>query len=88
MYHGIALRGLVDLLRIIHCPDRFDYGLRYIRADLPADAAELVERLALPGSPEQVEAFTKAAMTAFAEHLPAADAAWGGRAGGGRGGKG
>ncbi|MBX3402061.1 MAG: nucleotidyltransferase domain-containing protein [Phycisphaeraceae bacterium] len=88
MYHGIALRGLVDLLRIIHCPDRFDFGLRYIRADLPADAAELVERLALPGSPEQVAAFTKAAMSAFDERLPAADAAWGGRAGGGGGGTG
>lgn len=77
MYHGIVLRGLVDLLRIIHCPDRFDFGLRYLRADLPADAAALVERLALPGSPEQVEAFTRDAAAAFAELLPAADALWG-----------
>lgn len=83
MYHGIVLRGLADLLRIIHCPDRFDFGLRYLRTDLPPEAAALIERLSLPGSPEQVAAFTERAMAAFAEHLPAAEAAWERNASGG-----
>jgi predicted nucleotidyltransferase len=43
-----ALEPLVRLLRIQHCPPRHDFGLRYLRTDLPAGMAERVEAL-LPG---------------------------------------
>ncbi len=36
------------LLRIEHCPARHDFGLRYLRTDLPTGMAERVEAL-LPG---------------------------------------
>ncbi len=44
-YMGFTLRPLIDLLRIAHCPDRFDFGPRYLRYDLPAEAAAAVEEL-------------------------------------------
>jgi predicted nucleotidyltransferase len=44
----LAVEPLVRLLRIQHCPARHDFGLRYLRTDLPAGMAEQVEAL-LPG---------------------------------------
>jgi hypothetical protein len=43
-----AVEPLVRLLRIQHCPARHDFGLRYLRTDLPEGMAERVEAL-LPG---------------------------------------
>ncbi len=43
-----AVEPLVRLLRIQHCPARFDFGLRYLRTDLPDGFAERVEAV-LPG---------------------------------------
>lgn len=43
-----AVEPLVRLLRIEHCPARHDFGLRYLRTDLPPGMAERVEAL-LPG---------------------------------------
>ena len=43
-----AVEPLVRLLRIEHCPARHDFGLRYLRTDLPAGMAERVEAV-LPG---------------------------------------
>lgn len=43
-----AVEPLVRLLRIQHCPARHDFGLRYLRTDLPTGMAERVEAL-LPG---------------------------------------
>lgn len=43
-----AVEPLVRLLRVRHCPARHDFGLRYLRTDLPAGMAERVETL-LPG---------------------------------------
>jgi hypothetical protein len=43
-----AVEPLVKLLRIQHSPARFDFGLRYLRSDLPTGFAERVEAL-LPG---------------------------------------
>jgi hypothetical protein len=37
---------LVELLRMRHCPERFDFGARYLWRDLPTDVAARVERLA------------------------------------------
>lgn len=44
--HGLHL--LVRLLRAEHCPERHDYGLRYLRDDLPHDVADRLEAL-VPG---------------------------------------
>ena len=44
----LAIEPLVRLLRIRHCPARHDFGLRYLRTDLPPGVAERVEAL-LPG---------------------------------------
>ena len=43
-----AVNPLVRLLRIVNCPARHDFGLRYLRTDLPPGYAERVEAL-LPG---------------------------------------
>ena len=47
-YLTFALDGLVRLLRVEHCPWRHDFGLRYLREDLPPEVAEQVEEL-VPG---------------------------------------
>ncbi|MBJ7359282.1 hypothetical protein [Nocardioides sp.] len=44
--HGLHL--LVRLLRARHCPERHDYGLRYLRDDLPPEVADRLEGL-VPG---------------------------------------
>ena len=43
-----AVEPLVRLLRVQHCPARWDFGLRYLRTDLPDGFAERLEAL-LPG---------------------------------------
>ncbi len=43
-----AVEPLVRLLRIQHSPARFDFGLRYLRTDLPVGMAERVDAV-LPG---------------------------------------
>ena len=40
------------LLRAEHCPERHDYGLRYLRDDLPAEVADRLEAL-VPGHSTQ-----------------------------------
>ncbi len=42
---GYGVNPLVRLLRIKHCPARHDFGLRYLRTDLPAGYAERVAAL-------------------------------------------
>lgn len=44
-YMNLTLRPLIDLLRIAYCPDRFDFGARYLKFDLPPQIAAEVERL-------------------------------------------
>lgn len=70
-YLQFVLRPLVEMLRILHCPERFDYALRYIRSDLPPDEAALVERLSLPASLEDLLAKQEEAEAAFARALRA-----------------
>ena len=47
-YLRFALGTLVRLVRVEHCPWRHDFGLRYLREDLPEDVADRVEEL-VPG---------------------------------------
>ena len=47
-YHGLTLRPLVTLLGLRHRPLRFDFGNRYLHADLPpAEAAQLADLFAV-----------------------------------------
>ena len=48
-YLRFGLEPVVRLLRVEHCPWRHDYGLRYLREDLPPDVADRVEEL-VPGT--------------------------------------
>jgi hypothetical protein len=47
-YLTFALDGLVRMLRVQHCPWRHDFGLRYLREDLPPEVAARLEEL-VPG---------------------------------------
>jgi hypothetical protein len=49
-YLQFGLNPTVQLLRAIHCPSRWDYGLRYLDTDLPADVRRRVEALVPDGS--------------------------------------
>ena len=48
-YQDHTYRPLIELLRIRHCPQRFDFGARYLDRDLPPALRAQVEALALPG---------------------------------------
>jgi hypothetical protein len=48
LYLRFGLMPLVQLLRTRHCPERHDYGLRYLHTDLPPEVAARVTAL-LPG---------------------------------------
>ena len=48
MYLRFGLDPLVRMLRHEHCPWRHDYGLRYVRTDLPSEVADRLEAL-VPG---------------------------------------
>jgi hypothetical protein len=47
-YHAITLRCVVDLARCVHCPERFDFGFRYLREDVPRGVYARIERLCYP----------------------------------------
>jgi hypothetical protein len=49
-YHSWTLLPLVEVLRMLHCPDRYDYGLRYLDTDLPPDTHATLHRLAYHAS--------------------------------------
>lgn len=49
-YHAVTVRSLVELLRMRYCPDRYDFGLRYLDRDLPPEVRRQVESLLFCGS--------------------------------------
>ena len=49
LYLRFALAAVVRLVRVEHCPWRHDFGLRYLREDLPDEVADRVEEL-VPGA--------------------------------------
>jgi len=68
-YQGQTLAPLLALLRIRHCPERFDFGLRYADRDLPPEVAAQVRALWFVSSAkeiaskrEQAEALFKATL--------------------------
>ena len=44
-YQAMTLRPLVEALRLLHCPQRRGFGIRYLARDLPADACARIEEL-------------------------------------------
>jgi predicted nucleotidyltransferase len=68
-YVAVTLRPLVEVLRMRYCPDRFDFGPRYLDRDLPPAVRAEVEALAFPGSLAAVEACRARAEALFRETL-------------------
>jgi hypothetical protein len=44
-YQAWAVRPLVELLRIRHCPQRYNFGPRYVEHDLPKDVVDRLRPL-------------------------------------------
>lgn len=55
-YQGMLLPRLVEVLRMRHCPWRYNFGLRYLQRDLPAEAYEAVKTQLFVGSPSDLMA--------------------------------
>lgn len=62
-FYQALLRLLVELAGLLHRPERFDYGWRYLHHDLPAALQDRLAHLAFVSGPE-----------ALATRLSAADA--------------
>ncbi len=45
-YQAMTLRPLVEALRLLHCPQRRIFGLRYLARDLPPEVCARIEALA------------------------------------------
>ena len=45
-YQAMTLRPLVEAIRLLHCPQRRIFGLRYLGRDLPPEACARIEALA------------------------------------------
>lgn len=50
-YLAFAVRPVITVLGMLHRPNRFDYGFRYVKDELPADAVATIERLCYVESP-------------------------------------
>ena len=48
-YQAMTLRPLAEAVRLLHCPERRIFGLRYLARDLPADVCARIEALAFVG---------------------------------------
>lgn len=66
-YRAYTLRPLLEAVGMRHCPERYDYGLKYSRADLPADVVARLERLCYPSGLEAIPDFQREAEAWFAE---------------------
>ena len=66
-YRGLVLAPLHECLRALHAPETHDFGMRYARRDLPADAVARLARLAFVGAPEEIPERTADALAWLAE---------------------
>jgi len=78
LYQRVTLAPLIELLRMRHAPERYDFGPRYLDRDLPPGLRDALEALALPADLEQLEAMQREAVTLFETTLADLDAGkWG-----------
>jgi len=70
-YLGFAVRPVITVLGMLHRPDRFDYGLRYVKDELPPDAVKAIERLCYVSSPELLLERVEEASRLFAQTVEA-----------------
>jgi hypothetical protein len=68
-YQALIMRSLVDLMRAIHCPDKHDFGFRYVRDELPAECAKTLERLMYPAGPSDIPGMVGEAAIQFEKLL-------------------
>ncbi|MCA9757439.1 MAG: nucleotidyltransferase domain-containing protein [Candidatus Eisenbacteria bacterium] len=73
-YRSHTLHPLIELLRMKYCPDRYDFGPRYLDRDLPPEWRDAIDALALPTDLEEIETFRTKAEAHFAEVLRTLDA--------------
>ena len=73
-YQQMTLKPLIDLLRMRHCPDRWDFGFRYLDRDLPGPVRQEFESLLFPRTLEEVEPARQRAEAMFTANLRALDA--------------
>lgn len=74
LYQRVTMAPLVELLRMRHAPERYDFGVRYLDRDLPRDLRQTVESLVFPRDLAQVETLQQQAVYLFEETLAALDA--------------
>ena len=74
LYQRLTVAPLVEVLRMRHAPERYDFGVRYIDRDLPPDLRQTVESLALPHDLAHLEALQRQAAALFDETLAQFDA--------------
>lgn len=69
LYQVLCIRPLVEVLRMRHCPERFDYGPRYLDRDLPEDVRVALTSLACPPSPCSIAEFQAKSERIFRDTL-------------------
>ena len=74
LYQRVTLAPLVELLRMRHAPERYDFGPRYLDRDLPGPLRQTVESLAFPRDLAHLEVLQQRAASLFAETLAQLDA--------------
>jgi hypothetical protein len=72
-YHSMILKPLVDVLRAVHCPDRWDFGFRYVKDDLPSPLVKELERLAYPSRASEIPKMVEDAKAIFERELEVAE---------------
>ncbi len=71
-YQAFTIRPLVELLRIIHDPDKYNFNLRYLAHYLPAQVVERLTELAYPTSLVNLGRRQEEARAWFDELMPLA----------------
>jgi hypothetical protein len=66
-YQSFTLRPLVELLRIVHCPERHAFFARYVDHDLPAELLERLRPLFFVRDFDELRAAQETAERLFAE---------------------
>jgi predicted nucleotidyltransferase len=67
LYQALCIRPLVEALRMRYCPERYDYGPRYLDRDLPEEVRKRLGGLACPSSAAAVADFQARVETLFEE---------------------